>query len=98
MFRAALRRTIAEGRLPDYDLLEEPGDLILVSRRGQVVADEVAPQLSPEALDQARSLMPGVDVYALEADWRSFWAESGRKPLQSADKAFLGWVKKQLTR
>ena len=94
VFRAALRKMIAAGQLPDYELMEEPGDLIMVSRRGQVVSDELAPQLSPETLEAARSLMPGADVYALEADWRSFWAESGRQPLQNADKAFLGWVKK----
>lgn len=95
VFRAALRKMIAAGQLPDYELMEEPGDLIMVSRRGQVVADEVAPQLLPATLDTARSLMPGADVYALDAQWRSFWAETGRKPLQNADKAFLGWVKRQ---
>lgn len=94
VFRAAIRKMIADGKLPDYQLMEEAGDVIMVTRLGQVVADEVAPQLSPEAFDQARALRPGADVYALEAQWRSFWAETGRKPLQSADKAFLGWLRK----
>ncbi|SHH86043.1 replication initiator protein A [Cognatishimia maritima] len=93
VFRAAMRKMIAEGKLPDYDLLEEPSDLITVSRRGQVVADLDAPVLKPETFDTARALRPGTDVYALEAQWRSFWAESGKPRLQSADKAFLGWVK-----
>ena len=93
VFRAAMRKMIAEGKLPDYDLMEEPGDLIMVSRRGQVVADLDAPVLKPETFDTARVLHPGVDVYALEAQWRSFWAESGRPVLQNADKAFLGWLR-----
>src|SRR5690606_24252410 len=37
VFRAALRKMIVSGQLPDYDLAEAPGDLIVVSRRGVVV-------------------------------------------------------------
>jgi plasmid replication initiation protein len=94
VFRAAIRRMIADANLPDYELSEEPGDLICVTRRGQVVLAETAPQLRPDTLDMARALRPGEDVYALEAQWRSFWADSGRPPLTNADKAFLGWVKR----
>ena len=63
------------------------------TRRAAVVDPVGAPVLSPEALDEARRLIPGADVYALEADWRGWWAESGRKRLGNADAAFLGWVK-----
>ncbi|GAA6210079.1 replication initiator protein A [Cognatishimia sp. WU-CL00825] len=93
VFRAALRKMITEGNLPDYDLTEEPGDLIVVTRRGQVVLPTEAPMLTPEAHAAARALIPGVDVYALQADWHSFWADSGKPRLMNADKAFLGWVK-----
>ena len=95
VFRAMLREIIREDRLPDYDLREVPGDLIEVRPRGVVEPPERAPQLGPEALEAARALAPGQDVYALEAAWRAVWAASGRPALRSPDKAFLGWVAKQ---
>lgn len=97
VFRAMLRDTIRDNRLPDYLLSEEPGDMICVTPRAAVTEEpaRAAPHLSPEALDRARKLMPGADIYALEADWRAVWATSGRPRLRSADKAFLGWVAKR---
>ena len=95
VFRAALRRIIADGNLPDYQLEEEPGDILRVSR---ITVIEPAnrtdrPFLSPEALGAARDLAPGCDVYALEAEWAAYWAASGRKRLHDADLAFLGWLR-----
>ena len=92
VFRAMLREVIRADTIPDYLLTEEPGDIICVTPRGSLVETGGWPVLSPAALDEARRLLPGWDVYALEADWRAFWAASGRKPLRSPDKAFLGWV------
>lgn len=94
VFRAMVREIIREDRLPDYDLTEEEGDIIAVRLRAVVDLPDRAPQLSGSALDAARRLAPGADVYALEADWRAVWAGSGRPALRSPDKAFLGWVKK----
>jgi hypothetical protein len=37
--------------------------------------------------------LPGVDVYALEAEWRAWWVATGRPTLRAPDRAFLGWVK-----
>lgn len=91
VFRAALRKMIAEANLPDYAMAEGPGDVMIFSRlRARSVA---GPTLSAEALERARDLIPGADVYALEADWRGWWEETGRPKLGSADAAFLGWVK-----
>ncbi|MGV6804449.1 MAG: replication initiator protein A, partial [Ruegeria sp.] len=53
------------------------------------------PQVSPDALDAARRLMPGADAYALLAEWQAWWATSGRPTLRAPDAAFLGWVKKR---
>ena len=95
VFRAMVREIIREDRLPDYDLTEEPGDIIAVRPREVVeTRPDRAPQLSPQALEQARALAPGADVYALEAAWRDVWARTGRPALCSPDKAFLGWVRK----
>ena len=95
VFRAAIRAMIAANHLPDYDLEEGPGDMLIVRR--ERVVDQDAPRPSADALEAARSLAPGWDVYALEADWRAFWAESGRQRLTSPDKAFLGWVRARAT-
>ncbi len=97
VFRAMLREIIKGDRLPDYELVEEPGDLIRVMPRALV--EEIGaggPVLSTQTLEDARRLAPGWDVYALEANWRGVWVATGRPRLRSADKAFLGWVKKQV--
>lgn len=96
VFRKMLRDMIAADHLPDYEMTEEPGDLIRFAPRGGLVSpDTPPPTLSPEALDEARRLMPGADVYALEADWRGVWARSGAPRLRKPDAAFIGWVKKR---
>ncbi len=100
VFRKMIRDMIESDHLPDYEMAEEEGDIIRFSRRAQVVeapAGPEAPPLLPGALEEARRLMPGADVYALEAEWRSFWAASGRPRLRSADRAFLGFVRKKVS-
>ncbi|MFK7940756.1 MAG: replication initiator protein A [Roseovarius sp.] len=93
VFRAALRKMIAQAHLPDYTLQEEPGDLMRFERMGK--RPSAAPHLSDEAKAQARKLIPGVDVYALEAEWLNWWEVSGRARLSNPDRAFLGWVAKR---
>jgi len=95
VFRKMIRDMIAADSLPDYHLREEPGDLLLVTRRDQVVIPGEGPILKSATLDAARLLMPGWDIYALEADWREMWQQSGRPKLRSPDAAFLGWLKKR---
>lgn len=92
VFRAMLREMIAADHLPDYTLEEEAGDILRVSPRAVI---EESPALAPETYDAARALMPGWDVYALEADWRAFWVASGQPRLRSADAAFLGFLRKR---
>jgi len=100
VFRKMVRDMIAARTLPDYDMEELPGDLIRFSLKGRVldVPPGAAPVLSGDALEHARALMPGADIYALEAEWRGFWAQSGGPRLRHADAAFLGWVKKRAGR
>ncbi|MBS1301758.1 replication initiator protein A [Loktanella sp. SALINAS62] len=97
VFRAALRRMIVADLLPDYTLEEESGDLIRVTRRG-VGVDQAGITLKPQTMDAARALAPGMDVYALESEWRDFWVSSGRPALRSADAAYLGWLKGRIAR
>ena len=98
VFRAMLREMIGANHLPDYTLHEEAGDMIRFERRDVVVEGPEAPPLSQAALEAARALMPGADVYALEADWRSYWASTGRPRLRSADAAFVGFVQTRAAR
>lgn len=94
VFRAAVRKMIAQDHLPDYALEEVEGDMLQVTRRDEVVEamGPSLPPLLPETLQAARSLRPGADVYALEADWRAWWVASGRVQVRNPDKAFLGFV------
>jgi plasmid replication initiation protein len=94
VFRAALRRMIDDGNLPDYEMREIDGDRMLFSRRRVIEpARPGAPALSPDTLAAARALVPGADVYALEAAWRAWWRDTGAPRLGDPDRAFLGWVR-----
>ena len=97
VFRQMLREMIAADHLPDYHLAEEPGDILLVTRRGMVLERGEGPALKVATLEKARQLMPGADVHALAEEWRGVWARTGRQPLRAPDAAFLGWVKKRVT-
>ncbi|WP_375262332.1 replication initiator protein A [Palleronia sp.] len=89
VFRASVRKTMTAG-LPEYRLIEEPGDLVRFERIRSL--NPTLPRFAPEVLDEARALAPGLDVHALEAEWRS-WAEETGARLTRPDRAFLGWVK-----
>ena len=101
VFRAMLREMIAADHLPDYAMLEEAGDIIRFTNRTAVLESGAGqgPQLPPLASathDAARTAAPGWDIYALEADWRAYWAASGRPRLRSADRAYLGYVRARM--
>lgn len=100
VFRKMLRDMIAADHLPDYQMTEEPGDLIRFAPRSPVVEPTTnavgGPVLSSDALGHARDLMPGMDVYALEAEWRALWQRTGSPRLRHADAAFLGWIRKRV--
>jgi len=98
VFRAAIRRMIEDDNLPDYELAEAPGDVILVTRRRSLAAPGSRPSISAEALDQLRAMAPGQDVHALEAEWLGFWESSGRPRLTVPDRAFLAWAEGRLRR
>ncbi|MGH1452490.1 MAG: replication initiator protein A [Paracoccaceae bacterium] len=98
VFRAMLREVIKRGGLPDYAMYEEAGDIIRFAPHSEAALVELpeAAPLSDETRARGRAIAePGADIYALEADWRAYWARSGRPHLRSADAAFLGWLKKR---
>ncbi len=99
VFRKMIRDMIAANHLPGYEIAEEEGDIIRFTRRGQVLESYGAvPRLAAETLEAARALAPGWDVYALEADWKGYWADTGRQKLANPDKAFLGYVRVRMGR
>lgn len=98
VFRAALRRMIAADPLPDYTMVEEAGDLIRVTRRGLILDETGLAPLKVTTLERAREIASGFDIYALEAEWRGFWSDSGRPALRSTDAAFIGWLKSRVMR
>ncbi len=97
VFRKMMRNMILADALPDYHLTDAPGDIIRFYRRDVVVEPDAmrGPSLKAVTIEAARTLMPGWDIYALEADWRHMWHRSGRPKLRSPDAAFLGWLKKR---
>lgn len=96
VFRAALRKMITAGHLPDYEMNEQQGDLIVFTRVNVVVEPpEHKPYLHDRTRDEARHIVPGADVYALEAEWCAWWIDTGCPALRDPDKAFLGWLRKR---
>ena len=98
VFRAMLRDMIAADHLPDYAMVDDAGDIIRFTTRAVVLEGGVGqglhlPPLASATHDAARGAAPGWDIYALEADWRAYWAASGRPRLRSPDKAYLGYVR-----
>lgn len=100
VFRKMIRDMIEADHLPDYEMSEEPGDLIRFTLRNKVTegAPEGAPVLKPETYEAARAILPGWDVYGLEAEWRAVWQRSGAPRLYKPDAAFLGWLRKRAAR
>jgi plasmid replication initiation protein len=95
VFRKMIRDMIVANHLPDYEIAEEEGDIIRFTARVRVLEND-GPTLGPlpgAVFERARDIAPGWDVYALEADWRAYWAASGHPRLHSAEQAFLGYVK-----
>ena len=73
------------------------GDVVRVRRARRLAAGE-GPRLGAEIHARVRQVAPGLDPYFLEAEWRRFWAASGRPKLRSPDAAFLAFAKGRAAR
>jgi len=96
VFRKMVRDIAAADPLPDYSLAVVAGDLVAVTPRAVVETD--APRLDADAIAAARAAAPGWDVYALEADWRRYWAATGKPRLRSPAKAFVAYCARRAGR
>ena len=66
---------------------------------GRSAAAGEGPRARAEARTRRRGRSaPGRDAHALEADWRRFWAGSGRPRLRSPEAAFLAFVRARAAR
>lgn len=90
VFRAMLREVIAADTIPDYLLTLEAGDLLTVRPRVLAMLEPgfVQPALAADTLETARARAPGVDIYALVAEWQA--GQGARIP--DPDAAFLRWL------
>jgi plasmid replication initiation protein len=96
VFRKMIRDMAEEDGLPDYRLRLDEGDVVRVWSRAPAAGE--GPRLDPEVHARARAAAPGLDPYFLEAEWRRFWAASGRPRLRSPDAAFLAFVRARAAR
>src|SRR3546814_12968355 len=84
----------AHCHFPDYALsFDNTRDQVTFTpRAGKALPQETLfPMISNQALEKARTVAPGYDVYALKGDYLAFWDDKGQQPLKNADAAFLGW-------
>lgn len=93
MFRALLREMIRDNRLPDYVVSEVLRDIPRVTPRSTVIEPGEGPRLNAETLDETCILLHRADVYALQAEWRTWWTSSGRPRLRNAGRALLDRVR-----
>ena len=72
VFRATVRDIIQADGLPNHRLSNAPGDMIVVTRKDDVLEDTGQVTQMPETLEKACGLCPGTNIYALEAERRGF--------------------------
>lgn len=99
-FKFFLKQIALDGHIPDYDIELTGANVTFTAKRpgftrSQGELDFGLPNTpAPALLDKARRAAPGLDVYALYADWRAFSASQKEAP-RSLDAAFLGFCKKR---
>ena len=98
-FRFLVRNLARHNHLPDYSVeFDGQEDTVIFRNRNTMTAlpsgGEGFPLLEGDTYNDARIVAPGWDIQHLEQEWRSWWDDSGRPPLQNPDAAFIGFCKK----
>ena len=98
-FRRMIKELIKHNHLPDYTI-ELFENTVTFHSRGTVKKQVVMskgelPAIPPNILEKAKEIAPRYDVYALEADWRNWWASSGKPVPDKPYAAFLGFCKQR---
>ena len=107
-FRFIVKEIGSTNHLPDYYLRYEPdSDSVVFSNRGSIPKKRTSKktktirrrniqlsELHLETYEIAKRKAPGMDVYSLEKEWRS-WAEKQDTPPEDSDAAFIGFCAKK---
>lgn len=100
-FRQMIRHLAEHDHLPDYRV-ELSGETVVFRNRetmNEVRHDpEDWPEIAIETYEEAQSVAPTYDVGFLEREWQTFWADSGKPPLRSPDRAFVAFCKRRYER
>lgn len=95
VFRKMIRDMVEENHLPDYEIMLDERDIFHVTARGVIDEGPDLPALDEATRTEARAAAPGYDIHALEADWRDFWARSGKPRLRAPARAFVAFCAKK---
>ena len=77
----------------------DEGDVVVVRARGRMDGQGDDPRLDPGVYPTAPAPpRPGLDPYALEADWLRHWRASGRPRLHDAEAAFVAFARSRAAR
>ena len=99
LFRQMVKNIAQHNHLPDYHLVfDDERDMVLFTNRDGKWVDrslpsdgETLPPLPEKAYEDGRAAAPGYDIYALERDWRDYWARKGKPRIDNPAAAFVGF-------
>jgi plasmid replication initiation protein len=105
-FRQHVREIAQHDHLPDYRLIfDEAQDMIAFFHRDNAWVERPLPSddetllpLPTQAYEDGREAAPGYDIHGLEAEWREWWASSGKPKLGDPAAAFVGFCRSRHTR
>ena len=84
--------------MPDYSVTIDENDMVKFINRGGFKKKtgnlRLASPLKADTYEQAKLAAPGLDVYALEQDWRASFASPPKYP----DAAFVGFCRSRFER
>ena len=96
VFRKMIRELVDHDHLPDYTVALED-DMVAFRSRERLAEREgvVFPVLDAEIYNDVRTVAPGYDPYALEAEWQEMWLDTGCPKLHDPEKAFLAFCRRR---
>lgn len=96
-FRHDVKTLAEKDHLPQYALSFDPQrDLVHFANRevAELIDSFAAMRLDPETYQDAKTIAPGYDVYALEQEWKGWMADLDLEVPRDVDRAFLGFCRK----